>query len=289
MERTACGRCGQPFYAAPAGYAVDPFSPSRADPRAVRLVLAVLAICLAFVGYALVVALRVPGGSRGEAGSGLVLSMAPSTGAGSGLTGAAVDSRQIENRLLSASAVTGGDLEVSLAWNTLSDLDLSLRDPYGELIWAKHRQSQSGGVQDVDANPTLLTMEGIQQAEAGQVPGRETLLPLPDFLVDPPADIAPLFSSGGSVFSFGASDSRVPSRWTRSPVEHIYFAHAPKGTYTVFAHCYSWREPNHSPLPYTVEIRTRNKAFSHVSSTIGPASYVGDGAGAVQVCQFTVR
>ena len=173
---------------------------------------------------------------------GLVMVQSGGERRGPGATGApAVDAQQIDQRLTAAAATTGGEVEVSLAWNSLSDLDLEVRDPAGELITAHHPQSASGWIQDVDANPTLLTEAGSQQVDAGQYPGPGDVLPVPDVLVDLdeklPQDLRGLAT-------LPRSDGKAPSRFTRRPVEHIYFARAPKGTYTVYAHCYSWREPN---------------------------------------------
>jgi hypothetical protein len=45
-----------------------------------------------------------------------------------------------------------GDIEVTLAWNSHNDLDLSCVDPHGERIFYGHKHSRSGGELDVDAN-----------------------------------------------------------------------------------------------------------------------------------------
>ncbi len=88
----------------------------------------------------------------------------------------AVDEKQFDARLASAAAATGGEVEVSPAWNTLSDLDLQVRDPSGEITAANHPRSSSGGVQDVDANPTLLTPAGQALVEEGKPCGAENVL-----------------------------------------------------------------------------------------------------------------
>ncbi len=201
-----------------------------------------------------------------------------------GVTAAPVaDLRQIDQRLLAASATTGGELEVSLVWNSLSDLDLELREPSGELITAYHRQSASGGVQDVDANPTLVSAEGERRIAAGERPGAENLLPVPEFLVDMDKQV------GLPGLTLPESGEKAPSRFTRTPVEHIYFTHAPKGFYTVYAHCYSWRESGAAPLPYTIQVRSRGQVFHQTSGTIGPASFVADGVAPLEVCRFQAR
>ena len=58
---------------------------------------------------------------------------------------------EFKKRLTKAGAKTGG-VQVSLIWNNGNDLDLCVRCPSGELIWFKHKQSQCGGVLDVDMN-----------------------------------------------------------------------------------------------------------------------------------------
>jgi hypothetical protein len=264
------------------------------DPDGQRnLYAALIGVAVLAVVVAVGIVMLVPkGGARGAAGAppGLFLVNAGGGGwGGAAVTGSpAVDSTQIGQRLLAASATTGGDVEVSLAWNSLSDLDLEVRDPFGELVWADDRQSRSGGVQDVDANPTLLTPEGHRRAEAGQVPGAETVRPIPEFLVQMDEQLRGL---GGLDAALGGRrpGNEAPSRFTKTPVEHIYFARAPKGTYTVLARCYSSREPAGVATPCTVEVRWRGKVFHQVTGTLGPHSYAANGVQPLQVCQFTVK
>lgn len=45
-----------------------------------------------------------------------------------------------------------GDIQVTLRWDDLNDLDLWVVDPSGEQIYYAHPYSASGGVLDVDAN-----------------------------------------------------------------------------------------------------------------------------------------
>jgi hypothetical protein len=197
---------------------------------------------------------------------------------------AAVDSAQINQRLLAASATTGGDVEVSLAWNGTSDLDLEVRDPSGEVINAEHPHSTSGGVQDVDANPTWLTAEGDQRQRSGQIPGQETVREVPEFLFD--LDKQAGLPQG---FTLPGDQGKAATKFSHTPVEHIYFTHAPAGTYTVYAHCYSWRERSLTPLPCTVQVRTHGKVFHEVSGALGPASFVANGIAPIQACQFVIR
>ncbi|MBI5514405.1 MAG: hypothetical protein HY909_11595 [Deltaproteobacteria bacterium] len=46
----------------------------------------------------------------------------------------------------------GGNIQVTAAWGTSSDIDLHVTDPMGEEVYFGHRQSSSGGVLDHDAN-----------------------------------------------------------------------------------------------------------------------------------------
>jgi hypothetical protein len=195
-----------------------------------------------------------------------------------------VDSRQMESRLALEAATTGGDLEISLAWNTLSDIDLQVTDPSGEQIAADHPRSVSGGAQDVDANPTLLTAEGESRIAGGQIPGKENISELPELLVDLDKKVG--LPAGMQGLNLPSDGVKAPAHWTRQPIEHIYFAAAPKGIYTVRAHCYSWREPDANPLPYTVEIRSHQKVVYRAAGTIGPASFAAEGAGPIEVCRF---
>ena len=45
-----------------------------------------------------------------------------------------------------------GDVQVSVAWSGASDIDLHVFDPSGEEIYYDHKQSQSGGLLDLDSN-----------------------------------------------------------------------------------------------------------------------------------------
>jgi len=45
-----------------------------------------------------------------------------------------------------------GDVQVTLIWNSINDLDLWVQDPNGEIIFYDHSTSASGGKLDVDAN-----------------------------------------------------------------------------------------------------------------------------------------
>jgi hypothetical protein len=83
------------------------------------------------------------------------------TGLGSGAEGSALGSTNSRNnalllddfseRLRQAGA-RSGDVQVSLEWKNVNDLDLHVIDPSGERIFYSHPRSTSGGVLDVDMN-----------------------------------------------------------------------------------------------------------------------------------------
>ena len=45
-----------------------------------------------------------------------------------------------------------GDVQISLLWNNVNDLDLDVRTPSGTRIWYYVQQSPCGGEFDIDAN-----------------------------------------------------------------------------------------------------------------------------------------
>jgi hypothetical protein len=190
-------------------------------------------------------------------------------------------------RLQNAGATMGGDLEVSFAWDGLSDFDLEVQGPTGERVNAEHWRGANGGVQDVDANPTLLNATGQLRVNAGQVPGADTIQPLPDFLVDAEGQSG-LSAELASLLTIPGEDGKAPTRFTRRPVEHTYFRQAAPGTYLVYVHCYSWREGSRAPLAYLVQARSHGKIFYEQPGTLGPASYAVDGATPVLACRLTL-
>lgn len=73
----------------------------------------------------------------------------PSNGeGGAGVTGFG---GEVGRRLANAGARTG-DIQVSLAWNNLNDIDLHVITPRGEHISYAHRQSMCRGMLDIDMN-----------------------------------------------------------------------------------------------------------------------------------------
>jgi len=199
----------------------------------------------------------------------------------------AVMGGQMTQRLQSAGATMGGDLEVSLAWDGLSDFDLEVQGPSGERINAEHWQGADGGVQDVDANPTLIDATGQLRVNAGQIPGADTIQPLPEILVDMDR-LAGLPEGTVSLPAMPGENGKAPTRFSRHPVEHTYYVHATRGMYAVYVHCYSWREASRAPLPFIVQARSHGKVFYEQPGTLGPASYAVDGAIPVLACRLNL-
>ncbi|HEY6225645.1 MAG TPA: hypothetical protein VI282_00835 [Verrucomicrobiae bacterium] len=55
-----------------------------------------------------------------------------------------------------------GDVQISLEWKNVNDLDLHVIDSSGERIFYNHRNSQSGGHLDVDMNANQLTARPVE-------------------------------------------------------------------------------------------------------------------------------
>lgn len=64
---------------------------------------------------------------------------------------------------VSALQVAGGDIQVSVTWNTVADVDLHVIDPTGEEIYYANRSSASGGKLDLDANAACSTSNIFQE------------------------------------------------------------------------------------------------------------------------------
>jgi hypothetical protein len=223
------------------------------------------------------------------AGSGSLLVLSSGNPSGSNLlAGPAVSSKQIDQRLTSAAATIGGEVEVSLAWNSWSDLDVQVRAPSGELINAYHPRSSSGGIQDVDANPTLMEPEQLRQTLQRGGAGMDNMDRMIYSLLEQ-GDDAGMGKSLQQFSGMMGSDGKAPPIFSGKPIEHIFFARAPRGTYAVYARCYNWREHSRSPLPFTVQVRSKGKVFYETSGTIGPASFVMNHIEPTQVCEFVVR
>ncbi|USR92143.1 hypothetical protein NEA10_05305 [Phormidium yuhuli AB48] len=64
----------------------------------------------------------------------------------------------VENTQASGDPVLGsGDVQVTLRWNTIDDLDLAVRDPNGDTIFFAEPSSPSGGQLDVDSNAGCMS------------------------------------------------------------------------------------------------------------------------------------
>lgn len=247
------------------------------SPRRDMTTVAALLLVLAVVGGVMLIprskanrAAR-PVGSHGAAlGGGL-------------MSAAGIPPDQVDNRLLTAGANTGGDLEVSLAWNSYTDLDLQLGEPSGDRVDARNPHSRGGGEQDVDMNPTLLTPEGSVMAEREQPPGAAAVLPLTPAELEASQQIEGLQEM---MRQYGMTGNRAPSRFSGTPVEHIFYTRAARGTYTVYVSCYSWRESGAAPLPFTIDVRSHGRTLFHGTGSIGPRNWCADGASPVAVYRF---
>ena len=66
--------------------------------------------------------------------------------------------------------VAGGDIQVSVVWNTVADVDLHVVGPGGEEIYYGNRSGASGGVLDLDANAACGTVSPLFQENIGWQP-----------------------------------------------------------------------------------------------------------------------
>lgn len=280
VTMVVCGRCGY-VYRPPQGAEQVPV-PESPPPTAERtkwpLTVGLLLLVLLLGGGYFMRSGLSPGRGRAlSAGSG---------GASNVLVVGGVPGEEIRQRLLVSGAATGTDLEVSLAWSTLTDLDLQVQEPSGHWVHADAPLSVNGGQQDVDANPTPLTSVGEARFQAGELIGMENTLPI-DGIVG--------MSEGLDAFGAGASrllnqgeSGKAPPRYTRAPVEHMYWRNAPSGGFTVYVSCFCWREPTANPLPYTVEVSSHGRVLYRWTGAVGPRCVVSDGYASVLAGRFTV-
>jgi len=88
------------------------------------------------------------------------------------------DAAALAGRLQQAGAKTG-DIQFSLMWRDINDIDLHCIDPKGEEIWFNHTRSASGGRLDVDANAgppyTTVPVENIFWPAGGAPRGTYTI------------------------------------------------------------------------------------------------------------------
>ena len=67
------------------------------------------------------------------------------------------------NRRLEREGAKSGDIQISLMWPNINDLDVHCVDPSGEEIFYKHKASESGGELDVDMNVSPpLSVEPVE-------------------------------------------------------------------------------------------------------------------------------
>ncbi|HUF76309.1 MAG TPA: hypothetical protein VMM35_08525 [Longimicrobiales bacterium] len=67
---------------------------------------------------------------------------------------------------VSVIAAAGGDIQVSVTWNTVADVDLHVVEPSGREIYYGSRNSPSGGTLDIDANAACST-DALWQENVG--------------------------------------------------------------------------------------------------------------------------
>jgi hypothetical protein len=67
---------------------------------------------------------------------------------------------------VSVISVAGGDIQVSVTWNTEADVDLHVLEPGGEEIYYGNRSSNTGGELDIDANAACGT-SNLRQENVG--------------------------------------------------------------------------------------------------------------------------
>ncbi|MBI4327669.1 MAG: DUF2135 domain-containing protein [Chloroflexi bacterium] len=84
------------------------------------------------------------------------------------------------SRRLTKAGAKSGDVQISLMWNNVNDLDLHCVDPRGEEIYYQHRRSNSGGELDIDMNAgsgrTTRPVENIYWPRQGAPPGEYKVL-----------------------------------------------------------------------------------------------------------------
>lgn len=66
------------------------------------------------------------------------------------------------NRRLQREGAQVGDVQISLMWSNVNDLDLHVTTPSGEVIKFSHKQSRCGGELDVDMNAGNPTTEPVE-------------------------------------------------------------------------------------------------------------------------------
>jgi uncharacterized protein YfaP (DUF2135 family) len=73
------------------------------------------------------------------------------TGVALGIAGSVIKENGEELKLAEGALLGGyGDIQVTLTWNTPSDIDLYVQDPSGKRVWFRNKSSASGGRLDID-------------------------------------------------------------------------------------------------------------------------------------------
>ena len=79
------------------------------------------------------------------------------------------------SRRLAREGAQRGDVQVSLAWNTLDDLDIRVVTPSGETISYQNKQSRCGGHLDVDMNANgRCSIAPVENVYWSRAPNRPT-------------------------------------------------------------------------------------------------------------------
>jgi hypothetical protein len=143
-------------------------------------------------------------------------------------------------RRLDLAGAQSGDVQISLAWNNNNDLDLSCQEPDGEMIDGYNQSSRSGGVLDVDMNPTDDSL--LTDAARIKILARESHL--------------------------RAHRTSYANEYQPAPVENLVWAHnAPSGHYKVFVHQFCNKE-RVERTPFWIVVRVRGDVH-RISGSVG--------------------
>jgi hypothetical protein len=166
----------------------------------------------------------------------------------------APDEAEVQRRLDQAGAQTG-DVQISLTWNNNNDLDLSCMEPSGEMLDGYNQQTRSGGVMDVDMNPTD---ESLMTDEARM--------------------------------KLNARESRARAHrtsYSSEPVENLVWTHnPPAGHYKVYVHQFCNKE-RVAQTPFWVVVRVRGK-LHRITGEVGREDFAENLAEPKLVYQFDV-
>jgi len=140
-------------------------------------------------------------------------------------------------RRLDRAGASSGDVQISLTWNNRNDLDLQCTDPFGERIDGYNQASRSGGVLDVDMNPTdenSMTREAWEKSNTWA----------------------------------GVRRTHRTSYSDTAPVENLIWAtNAPQGHYKVFVHQFCNKE-RVDRTPFWIVVRVHGETH-RVAGAVG--------------------